>query len=117
MQTRCQLLEIGEMLIDPCNETKGIASRRSEDPTCNLANCRKDQEGLLRKQPHALDITLSSIRRNLSRFGQLQEIIALLDAEGIQPTPDSQPLPAVNKSQVRLVTWMAVSKGVSGPVG
>jgi len=41
---------------------------------------------------------------------RLAEIISLLDAEGIQPTPDPQPLPEVNKSQVRLVTWMAVSK-------
>ena len=42
---------------------------------------------------------------------RLQEIIRLLDTEGIQPTPDPQPLPAVNKSQVRLVTWMAISRG------
>lgn len=52
------------------------------------------------------------LNKQLKDEDRLMEIIALLDAEGIQPTPDPQPLPAVNKSEVRLVTWMAVSKGV-----
>ena len=53
----------------------------------------------------------SILNKQLKDGDRLQEIISLLDVEGIQPTPDSQPLLAVNKSQVRLVTWMAVSKG------
>ena len=51
------------------------------------------------------------LNKQLNDKDRLQEIIELLDAEGIQPTSDPQPLPAVNKSQVRLVAWMAISKG------
>ena len=50
------------------------------------------------------------LNKQLKDEDRLTEIISLIDAEGIQPTPDPQPLPEVNKSQVRLVTWMAVSK-------
>lgn len=50
------------------------------------------------------------LNRQLEDEVRLREIISLLDTEGIQPTPDPQPLPSVNKSQVRLVAWMAVSK-------
>jgi len=53
------------------------------------------------------------LNEQLKDEDRLKEIIGLLDAEGVQPTPDPQPLPAVNKSQVRLVTWMAVSRGDS----
>lgn len=52
------------------------------------------------------------LNKQLKDEDRLQAIIELLDTEGIQPTPDPQPLPAVNKTQVRLVTWMAVAKGM-----
>ncbi len=51
------------------------------------------------------------LNKELNDEDRLQEIISLLDVEGIQPTPDPEPLPAVNKSQIRLVTWLAVSRG------
>jgi uncharacterized protein with von Willebrand factor type A (vWA) domain len=41
---------------------------------------------------------------------KIQSIINLLDSEGVVSAPDPKPLPAVSTSEVRLVTWMAVSK-------
>jgi hypothetical protein len=41
---------------------------------------------------------------------KVQLIISLLDSEGVISAPDPKPLPAVSPSEVRLVTWMAVSK-------
>jgi hypothetical protein len=41
---------------------------------------------------------------------KIQSVIELLDSEGVVSAPDPKPLPRVSASEVRLVTWMAVSK-------
>ena len=88
---------------------------------------REAESGEISLGPQVQSLTLARLRsvpkrrvsnamrgipnKQLKDDDRLQEIIGLLDAEGIQPTPDPEPLPAVNKSQVRLAAWMAVSKG------
>lgn len=44
----------------------------------------------------------------LETADRLKEIINLLDSAGIQPASDPIVLPAVNRSEVRLVSWMAI---------
>ena len=46
---------------------------------------------------------------------KLQEIINLLNLEGVQEAPEPKPLPDVNPSEIRLVTWMAVGAGFKKP--
>lgn len=41
---------------------------------------------------------------------RLEAIISLLDTEGVQEAAEPKPLPSVGINEVRLVTWMAVSK-------
>jgi hypothetical protein len=53
----------------------------------------------------------SLLNQGLKPDEKVKAIIELLDEEGIQPAPEPQPLPAVSKSEVRLVAWMAVSRG------
>ena len=51
----------------------------------------------------------SVLNQGLKPEEKVKAIIELLDEEGIQPAPEPQPLPAVSKSEVRLVAWMAVA--------
>ena len=41
---------------------------------------------------------------------RLESIISLLGAEGVQEAAEPKPLPSLSRSEVRLVTWMAVAK-------
>lgn len=57
-------------------------------------------------------IGMRRVLSSTSEAGEkLQEIIALLDVEGVQEAPEPKPLPDVNPSEIRLVTWMAVGSG------
>ena len=59
----------------------------------------------------------NSMRRVLNGDGpddqKVANILNLLDQEGVQEAPEPKPLRDINISEVRLVTWMAVAKGVN----
>lgn len=55
------------------------------------------------------------LNTDLTAADHLEEIINLLDSAGIKPANDPKALPAVNLSEVRLVSWMAIeSIGAKG---
>jgi hypothetical protein len=57
------------------------------------------------------------LNKGLSDLDLLLEIIQFLEFEGVQPAPEPKPLPEVNRSEIRLIAWMAVAKSQPAKVG